>query len=195
MDSHPLDLGPTTAEVARLVAGVRNEQLGAPTPCAGTPVAGLLDHLVGLTVAFRMGAEKEPMTGGPRASADQLAADWRTRLPEQLDDLAAAWRDPAAWEGMTEVAGARLPGGAMGVIAANEVLVHGWDLAVATGQEYAPDPAVTERCLAFAVDFAAGAPEARDGMYGPLVPVADDAPALARLLGQTGRDPAWRAGS
>jgi hypothetical protein len=32
----------------------------------------------------------------------------------------------------------------------------------------------------------------RDGMYGPVVPVADDAPAFDRLLGQTGRDPGWR---
>jgi uncharacterized protein (TIGR03086 family) len=189
-----LDLTATAAEVSRLVAGVRDDQLAGPTPCAGTPVAGLLDHLVGLTVAFRMGAEKQPMTGAPRASADELPADWRTRLPEQLDALAAAWRDPAAWEGMTEVAGARLPGGAMGVVAANEVLVHGWDLAAATCQAYTPDPAVAERCLAFVVDLAAGAPEMRDSMYAPVVPVAADAPVLDRLLGQTGRDPGWRAG-
>jgi uncharacterized protein (TIGR03086 family) len=187
-----LDLSPTAAEVARLVAGVRDDQLAAPTPCASTPVAGLLDHLVGLTEAFRLGAEKQPLTGAPRASADDLPPDWRTRLPEQLDALAAAWRDPAAWEGMTEVAGARLPGGAMGVVAANEVLVHGWDLAAATGQTYAPDPAVVERCLGFAVDLASGAREMRDSMYGPEVPVPPDAPVLDRLLGATGRDPAWR---
>jgi uncharacterized protein (TIGR03086 family) len=189
-----LDLTATAAEVSRLVAGVRDDQLAAPTPCTGTPVAGLLDHLVGLTEAFRLGAEKQPMTGAPRASADALPADWRTRLPEQLDALAAAWREPAAWEGMTEVAGARLPAGAMGVVAANEVLVHGWDLAAATGQPYAPDPAVAERCLAFAVDLAAGAPEMRDSMYAAAVPVAGDAPVLHRLLGQAGRDPGWRAG-
>jgi uncharacterized protein (TIGR03086 family) len=189
-----LDLTPTALEVSRLVAGVRDDQLAAPTPCAGTPVAGLLDHLVGLTVAFRLGAEKQPVTGAPRASADELPADWRTRLPEQLDALATAWRDPAAWQGTTEVAGARLPGAAMGVVAANEVLVHGWDLAAATGQPYAPDPAATERCLAFVVDLAAGAPEMRSGMFGPEVPVGGHASVLDRLLGQTGRNPGWRAG-
>src|ERR1700712_4664262 len=188
-----IDLATACTAVARLVAGVRDDQLASPTPCAGTPVAGLLDHLVGLTVAFRLGAEKQPMTGAPRASADQLPAGWRTLLPEQLDALAAAWREPAAWEGLTEVAGARLPGGAMGVIAANEVLVHGWDLAAATGQPYAPDPAVTERCLAFAVDLATGAPEMRDSMYGPVVPVPGNAPVLDRLLGPTGRGPGGRA--
>jgi uncharacterized protein (TIGR03086 family) len=186
-----IDLSPVTAEVTRLVAGVRDDQLSAPTPCAGTPVAGLLDHLVGLTWAFRLAALKQPVPGGPRWSAEELPEDWRTLLPEQLAGLAAAWGDPAAWDGMAEVVGARMPAAAMGVVAANEVLVHGWDLAVATGQAYAPDAAVVDRCLGFAVDLAAGAPEMRDSMYGPVVPVAADAPPFDRLLGQAGRDPGW----
>ena len=185
-----LDLAPVVAEAARVVAGVRDDQLNDPTPCEGTSVAGMLDHFVGLTLAFRLGAEKQPQSGGPSASADHLVPDWRTRLPLQLDALVAAWRDPAAWQGLTEVGGAQLPGGAMGVIAVTEVLVHGWDLAVATGQEYRADAVSAQRCLEFAVDFAAGAPEARNAMFGPVVPVADDAPAMDRLLGQTGRDPA-----
>jgi uncharacterized protein (TIGR03086 family) len=185
------DLAPTAAEVARVVAGVRDDQLTGPTPCDGTSVAAMLDHLVGLTVAFRLGAEKSPMAGGPSADADHLAPDWRTRLPAQLDALVAAWQQPAAWEGLTEVAGARMPAAAMGVVALNEVLVHGWDLAAATGQRYEVDPAAAQRCLQFAVELAAGAPEVRNGMYGPVVPVADDASVFERLLGQTGRDPSW----
>src|SRR5919199_1910624 len=104
-----LDLGPQTDEVARIVAGVRDAQLTDPTPCAGTP-----------------------LDGGPQASADKLDPDWRSTLPERLDALAAAWRDPEAWRGMASVGGAELPAPAMGGIALNEVLVHGWDLAVAT---------------------------------------------------------------
>ena len=53
-----LDLTPQTTEVARVVAGVRDDQLGDPTPDEGTTVAALLDHLVGLTTAFAMGARK-----------------------------------------------------------------------------------------------------------------------------------------
>ena len=191
METTTLDLAPQAAEVARVVAAVREDQLTGPTPCEGTSVAAMLDHMVGFTLAFRMGAEKTPLAGGPSADAGNLAADWRTRLPAQLDALVAAWRDPAAWEGFTEVGGVRMPAGAMGVVALNEVLVHGWDLAVATGQPYRADLAAAGRCLAFAVDFAAGAPEARNGMFGPVVPVAQDAPVLDRLLGQTGRNPGW----
>jgi uncharacterized protein (TIGR03086 family) len=185
------DLAPTAAEVARVIAGVRDDQLTDPTPCAGTSVAAMLDHFVGLTVGFRLGAEKSPQTGAPRADADQLPADWRERLPQQLDALVAAWREPSAWEGVTEVGGATLPGAAMGVVALNEVLVHGWDLAAATGQPYEVDEAAAQRCLEFAIELAAGAPEVRNGMYGPEVPVPEGASAFDRLLGQTGRDPSW----
>ena len=190
-----VDLAPQAAEVARIAAGVRDDQLPAPTPCAGTSVAALLDHFMGLTVAFRWAAEKAPHTGGPSADAADLAPDWRTRLPQQLDALVAAWREPAAWEGTTEVAGVRMPAPAIAVVALNEVLVHGWDLAVATGQEYRVDPVAAQACLDLAVEFAASAPEMRDGMYGPVVPVPDGAPAFDRLLGQTGRDPGWTAAS
>ena len=186
-----LDLGPTAAEVARVVAGVRNDQLTGPTPCTDTPVAALLDHLVGLTYAFRLSAEKTPLPGAPQFRADSLPADWRTRLPAQLDELVAAWRKPEAWEGLTEAGGVRLPAGAIGLVALNEVLVHGWDLAAATGQPYRPDDASAQACLGFAADFAAGNPEARNSIYGPVVPVPDDAPVFDRLLGQTGRDPGW----
>jgi uncharacterized protein (TIGR03086 family) len=185
------DLAPAATEVARIVAGVRDEQLTDPTPCADTSVAAMLDHLVGLTLGFRMAAEKTPMQGARRADAAQLAPDWRDRLPQQLDALVAAWEKPAASEGMAEAGGAQLPAPMMGLVALNEVLVHGWDLAVATGQPYRADPSAAERCLAFAAEFDKAAPGARDGIYGPVVPVPDNAPAFDRLLGQTGRDPRW----
>jgi len=192
MQTQTIDLGRQTAEVARIVAGVRDQQLGDPTPCEGTTVAGLLDHLVGLTLAFRMGAEKQPPAGGPQASAENLVPDWRSVLPVQLEALAAAWRDPAAWEGSTEVGGARMPSSAMGGVALNEVLVHGWDLAVATSQEYRVDPASAQACLELVTAMnQPGNEELRNGQFAPVVPVPDDAPVLDRLLGLTGRDPSW----
>jgi uncharacterized protein (TIGR03086 family) len=153
-------------------------------------VAALLDHLHGLAVGLRLAAEKRP-TGAPAASADTLPADWRTRIPAELDALAVAWRDPAAWEGVSEPGGVQLPASWAGRVALTEVLVHGWDLAVATGQPYRPDPVAAQACLAHAHQFAAAAPEARDTIYGPVVAVPDDAPVFDRLLGLTGRDPAW----
>lgn len=190
-----LDLGPQTDEVARIVTGVRDSQLDDPTPCEGTPVAGMLDHLMGLALAFRMGAEKTPLSGGAQASASSLDPAWRTALPDRLDALAAAWRDPSAWEGMASVGGAELPAPAMGGVALNEVLLHGWDLAVATGQEYRPAPDAVAACLALVTEMnKPGNEEFRNGQFGPVVPVPDDAPPLDRLLGLAGRSPEWKAG-
>jgi len=191
MQTTTLDLGPQTAEVARVVAGVREDQLSHPTPCADLDVAAVLDHLVGLTRAFREAAGKVPQPPGPYPDAAHLVEDWRTGLPQQLDALAAAWRKPGAWEGMTTIAGMELPGSVVGLIALNEVLVHGWDVAAATGQEYRADPASAQACLDYGVELAASEPEMRSQIYGPVVPVPVDAPLLDRLLGQTGRDPRW----
>jgi uncharacterized protein (TIGR03086 family) len=185
------DLAFQAAEVARVIAGVRDDQLAGPTPCTEMRVAAILDHFDGLTQAFRRAAEKAELAGGPSADAAHLAADWRTKLPAQLDALAAAWREPSAWEGMTEIAGMRLPAPEAGLVGMNEVLVHGWDLAVATGQPYRSDPALAQACLELGQGMAAQAPELRNQIYGPVVPVPADAPVLDRLLGQTGRDPGW----
>jgi uncharacterized protein (TIGR03086 family) len=185
---------PAAAEVARIVVGVRDDQLTDPTPCTGTSVAAMIDHLVGLTLAFRVAAEKVRPEGGPSADAANLAPDWRTRLPAQLEALATAWRAPGAWEGMAEAGGVQMPASAMGVVALNEVTVHGWDLAAATGQEYRPDPASVQACLEMIGDRT-DATDEPDGLFGPIVPVPDDAPPFDRLLGQTGRDPRWASAS
>ncbi len=191
MKSQTLDMGPAADEVARVVAGIRDDQLGDPTPCDGMPVAGLLDHVVGLTEAFRCAAEKTPLPGPSSAAADALVADWRTRLPAQLSALAEAWRAPSAWEGMASAGGVEMPAPAMAVVTLDELVIHGWDLAVATGQPYSVSDADASACLGFASSFG-DAPEERAGLYGPRVPVPADAPVFERLLGETGRDPGWR---
>ena len=134
------------------------------------------------------------LRGAVEAHADSLDPAWRSELPARLDALAAAWRDAAAWEGVTTVGGASLPAAAMGGIALNEVLVHGWDLAVATGQDYRPDPAAVEACLQLVIGLnQPGNEELRNGQFGPVVPVPAAAPALDRRLGLAGRSPGWPA--
>jgi len=191
MQTRTLDLAPQAAEVSRIVAGVRDDQLTGPTPCTDLTVAALLHHLSTLSDAFRGAAQRQPQGPGPMPDASRLPADWHERIPQQLDALAVAWREPTAWEGSTEIAGMTMPGPTIAVVALNEVLVHGWDLAAATGQDYRADGASAQACLDFALEIAANAPEMRNAMYGPAVPVPEDAPLLDRLIGQTGRDPAW----
>ena len=182
------DLEPAARRVAALLVGVPAAALGAPTP-SDIPVAALLDHLMGLTEAFRAAAAKEPQRGAPHASADDLGPDWRSVLPTRLDALVAAWREPAAAEGTATAGGVEMPAPQMAVVALDELVLHGWDLARATGQPYAPDPADVTAIRGFVESFG---PEGTPGLFGPAVPVPDDAPAFDRVLGRTGRDPGWR---
>ena len=191
MGTTTFDLAPAADELRRVLAGVGDAQLGDPTPCGDTSVTGLLDHLVGLTSAFARAAGKLP-GGTAQADAANPPEDWRTRLPAQLDELVEAWRKPDAWEGTAEAGGVEMPAPIMAAVALDELVVHGWDLAVATGQQYRADDESARRCLEFA-ESVGDDPEARAGLYGPAVPVPADAPVLHRLLGATGRDPAWTA--
>jgi uncharacterized protein (TIGR03086 family) len=184
-----VDLQTAADRVAGLLPAVTEEMLDRPTPSAGVTVGDLISHLHMLAFAFRAGAEKQPDSGPPPERPPALVADWRIALPERLDALAAAWRVPAAREGTTSVGGVEMPAPMVAVVALNELVVHGWDLAVATGQPYEVDAESVPACLGFVAPMAR--PEGTPGLFGPPVPVPADAPELDRLLGLSGRDPAW----
>lgn len=187
------DLDPPARQLRTLLGGVTDDQLAARTPCEAWTVGDLLDHLVGLTVAFRDAATKTTGpttgTGPPEPAAAHLDADWRSRLPEQLDALVTAWRDPAAWEGTTEAGGVTLPGAVAGQVALNELVVHSWDLARATGQPFECDPRSTETI--FALLSQSAGEDGGEGLFGPVVQVPPGAPLLDRAIGLSGRDPSW----
>ncbi|MEU2431604.1 TIGR03086 family metal-binding protein [Streptomyces sp. NPDC007861] len=195
-----LDLGPVAAEMARLAKGVDDARLGDPTPCPAYAVRDLLAHVVVLSRAFRDAARKDlgPTTDtDPGTFTPVLPDDWRTALPCALDELVAAWRDPSAWEGETRAGGVALPGAVAGRVALNELLVHGWDLARATGREYGSEHGPDEASLtaSYALLAPAGDDPAREGLFGTVVPVPDGAPLLDRVIGLSGRRPDWSPGS
>jgi uncharacterized protein (TIGR03086 family) len=184
------DLAPAARRLAALLPGVPDSALGAPTPCAENTVATLLDHLVGLAEGLAASARKEA-TAAPQASAEHLDPEWRTILPPQLDALVAAWREPGAGEGMTTAGGLELPAAEVALVTLDELVIHGWDLARATGQPYQPDAADVAAIMPFLDAF--GSEQGVPGLFGPAVAVPDDAPLFDRALGLSGRDPAWRA--
>lgn len=195
-----LDLRPACRTLARVVGSIRDDQLAGPTPCPSYTVADLVDHVLGLALAFTAAARKEELKGpaDPSGDGSRLPDGWRELAAERLDTLATAWSDPAAYDGLTTAGGVEMPGSVTARVALDEVVVHGWDLARATGQEYDADPAAVAACLEFATSFeqpAGDADETGDagdaGLFGPPVPVPDDASVLDRLVGATGRHPRW----
>ncbi len=95
---------------------------------------------------------------------------------------------------MTHAGGVDLPAEVAGIVALDEVIVHGWDIAVASGQSFSSEARLVEAALQFVQSTVAQNPDGSPGLFGPPVPVPEDAPVLDRLIGLTGRDPAWRAG-
>jgi uncharacterized protein (TIGR03086 family) len=191
-----IDLEPATRVLTAVVEGVGDEQLTAPTPCAGMSVGDLLDHIDGLALAFTAAATKELIDAGdqgPSPDGSRLGTDWRPRIAQRLAALTDAWRAAAAWTGMTRVGGVDLPGDVAGLVALDEVIVHGWDLATATGQRFRCDPDLAAAAIQFVEPTAMQNPEGTPGLFGPPLPVSADAPALRRLLGLTGRDVTWTA--
>ena len=177
--------------MAGVLAGVSDDQFDWPTPCAKSTIGDLVDHIGTFARAFTASARKEREGPGrpPPASAANLEPEWRTRITADLRTLADAWRDPAAWEGMSIAGPFEMPAEAVALVALDELVVHGWDIAVSSGQDYdAPDHEIET-----SIGFVSQLDAPRDGsLFGPIVPVPKDGPALDRLLGLTGRDPGWK---
>ena len=185
----PIDLRPATVRMAALVEGVPDDALDLATPCSRFTVGDLLDHVGEAARAFRAAAVKQPLAPPPEPSAANLGPDWRARIAADVRALGDAWLDPDAWTGTTGAGGVELPGDVAGIVGLDEMVIHGWDLARATGQPAGYDGPGLDDVLAAVNQFRASGIE---GLFGAEVPVPADAPMLGRVLGASGRDPAWQ---
>jgi uncharacterized protein (TIGR03086 family) len=174
-----------------VVRGIGSDELDRPTPCPELDVRALLGHLSGwMTEPALAAALKRPVDGVPEETFTP-GPGWAERLTERTRATAEAWSAPSAWTGVSTLSGAmELPAEALGGLVFAEFLLHGWDLAAATAQKYAPDDDLAE---ALAGQVASMADMGRRyGAFGPEVPVPTSAPPFDRALGLAGRDPAWR---
>ncbi|GII97216.1 TIGR03086 family metal-binding protein [Sinosporangium siamense] len=174
-----------SGRLSRLVHGTRPGQFGDPTPCADYDVRALINHVNYVSVLFVGLAKKQDMP----ADGDYLGDDW---TPEVLDTRIAAlldaWSSPAAYEGVSP--GFGLPMDHVAKMAIFDMAVHGWDLARATGQDFAVDDEVIKVSEEL---IKAMAPTGRQmGVFGEEKPVPADATPFERVLALSGRDPEWR---
>ena len=191
MTANP-DLEPAARQLITLAEGVTDDMLLAPTPCGDYTVADLLAHVMGLTIAFRDAAGK---AGSPAQDAEpgRVALDpgWRDQLPRRLIAMAAAWRPPQAWEGLTTVGGGTMPAAIAGQAGLNELVIHGWDLARGVGQPYRVDEASARFAVEFLSLASAAAQPGQRGPFGPAVEIPAGASVLDRAVALSGRDPHW----
>ncbi len=87
------------------------------------------------------------------------------------------------------------PAELVGITVADELAVHGWDVARATGQPYDCEPDLLEAARSFLVQFASpDAPAGPDVPFGPSRELPPSAPLLSRVVALAGRDPGWSPG-
>ncbi|QFG26370.1 TIGR03086 family metal-binding protein [Actinomadura sp. WMMB 499] len=183
---------PAAEAAARIVLEIPEARLEDRTPDPEWTVRDLVNHLILWTSRGETAARKEPTTG-PGEDHDFTAEPrWAERFEEQARRTAEAWHDPAAWEGRTSLTGNKegMPAPVIGGILYGEFVVHGWDLAAATGRDPGFPPEVVQDAWEQLVPTAEVGREY--GAFGPEVPVPESAPLLDRLLGLAGRDPHWK---
>jgi uncharacterized protein (TIGR03086 family) len=134
--------------VRTLAEGVPADRFADLTPCAEWDVRGLLGHLVATVDRVRViGEGGDPQTT-PRVVEGIADDGWTDALGAAEDKMAAVWADDAVLDELVTVPWGRVPGRAAVWGYIREALVHGWDLAVATGQSPEADPVTAEAALA-----------------------------------------------
>jgi len=184
-----IDLKPACRGMVELLRHVTDDQLAGPTPCDEYTVGDLVDHVDQvscgsiLLVQPDLDAVHRPIS----SFAPRVGADWRDEVAGHVRVLGDAWDDPAAWEGAADVAGSDLSKEMWGKITLTELVVHGWDIARATGQAFDLPVPTLQACLDHVAAFVPNAPV--PGLWGPPVDVSPDAPLLVRIVAITGRTP------
>jgi len=170
---------PTTDQLADaldrfgvLVAGVHDDQWDSPTPCPEWDVRALVAHVI------KGNTQVAAALGGQTSPTPEYAVSAGTVL--------AAFRQPGALERIVEVPFGRVPGAVALHLRLTELLVHGWDLARATGQVADFPEALAEQELAFSMRALDSVPPDRSP-FAPPQPADESAPALERLAATLGR--------
>lgn len=188
MSSSPVEqLRRALDDTGQLIAAVRAVQLSGPTPCADWAVRDLVAHLIAgnylFASALRVESPSPRPDGADGPDGQALVGAYR----DSVEVLLAAFELPGALERVVTVPFGSVPGIVALHLRVVEALVHGWDLARATGQPCHFADELAEQELEFTRVKLGDLPPGRSP-FGPPRPVADDAPAIDRLAACLGRN-------
>ena len=177
----------TTAidQTAGIVAAVKPDQLGDPTPCADWDVRALLNHTIGGVYMFDDAAQGKELDVA-RFQQDQVGSDPADAYDQGAAKLKKTLQKPAILDGQWTMPFGATPGQIAISIATVETVIHGWDVARATGQKPEFNPELTEACWQAAQLFPPDIARA-PGVFGPEAECASDAPLEDRLAAFLGR--------
>ncbi len=176
------------ARTGELIAATGADQLESSTPCKTWTARALINHIVGGQYMFAGAASGAPLPDLSAPSPDFAGGDGAGAQREASAAAAAAFADPGLADRMAELPFGTVPAGMVPGIACFEQVVHGWDLARATGQDPAMPAAVVDTLFPFAEQLLANVP--RDGVaFETVVSVPGGAPTIDRLIALSGRRP------
>jgi len=131
----------------RIVAGIPADRWQSATPCDGWDVRALLNHVVaGNLWAAELAAGGTIAGVRDRLDGDLLGTDPAGAYAASADAAAAVFSKPGAMDAPCAVSYGPVPGSVYAGHRFIDVFVHGWDLAVATGQDAKLDPALMQAC-------------------------------------------------
>lgn len=182
-------------DLAALLQGIDDGQRCLPTPCSDYDVAALTGHVVGWLENFAAGFAGDDGTC-PRSDVTDVAVptdEAPSRVREAARLLDGAVRDGATNRPLVIAAQGGMPGDMAFSMMLSEYVLHGWDLARATGSPWSPQKETVTQAHEFLQGMVTPEYRGPGGMFDEEVPVPPDAPALDRLVGFSGRDPQWRS--
>jgi uncharacterized protein (TIGR03086 family) len=170
----------------RYVAGVKGDQWSGPTPDEEWDVRALVNHVVSGNFWVTPLVEGKTIEEvGDRYDGDVLGDDPSTTYQRSATEAAAAFKAQGAMQAPCAVSYGPVPGEIYAGHRFIDVLIHGWDLAKATGQDTTLPADLVEAC------FEIVEPQkdllAASGMFGSDVKVPDGADSQTRLLAELGR--------
>ena len=170
---------------ATIVDGVTDDQWTNPTPCPDWDATTLTNHFVGGMRLFAGAIQR----GEPAVNLDGewLGDDPKAAYHRAARDDIAAWHTPGALDRTFELSFGTVPGPMAAVIHLTEIVVHGIDLAVATGQEAVVDEPLAQELLATMKGMGTIDSFRVPDVFGPEVPASDDEPPHRRLMAYLGR--------
>jgi uncharacterized protein (TIGR03086 family) len=184
------EMAASAAEAASVVCGVSPDQLSAATPCADWDLRALLNHMILWTAYSAERRARDEQVPNELMSKDFVAEPgYAADYAAQLDKAVAAWSDPAAWQRNLNVMGTATPAADVAALLIAEMVLHSWDAAKASGQDYACRDDVAAAVLT-AVEANAELFRQYQG-FADSIPVPASASVLDRALGLSGRDPGW----
>jgi uncharacterized protein (TIGR03086 family) len=173
--------------VTGLVDGVRPDQFGSPTPCPEFDVRTLLGHLVATTERARViGAGGSPFDV-PVVVPGIADGDCRDVFAASAARVWEVWDDDTRLTAAVTVPWGTVPGAEALWGYLNEALVHGYDLATATGQPAEADPEVVRPLLDRIAGILPGGFRGGPVPFAAVVEPAADAGPTERLANWSGR--------